>query len=198
MSKYSSGLVSESFWFLEVKLIIKMLNQGKTWGDIKKEVLENNLLGIAKEYRAKRVYGYLKNRIMTLDEKTLEIFEISDLQTQKTINLIAIAKQNALFFEFIYEVYREKVMFKEKELTASDINIFFKNKQMQHEEIYSWTEVTLKRLRSTYFNFLTDAGLLTMNGKVYLITPSILDIVLERSLIDNGNESLARAIKGVD
>ena len=198
MNKYSSGLVSESFWFLEVKKIIKMLNQGKTWEDIKKEALEDNLFGLAKTSRAKRVYGYLKNRITNLDDYTLDMFENSDLQTQKIINLIAIAKQNTLFFEFIYEVYREKAIFKEVELTASDINVFFKNKQTQHEDISAWTDVTLKRLRSAYFNFLTDAGLLTVDRKSYLITPPILDIDLERSLIDSGNESLARAIKGAD
>ena len=52
MEKYSSGLVSESFWFIEVKKIIKLRHDGKTWDDIKLLCLEDNLLGISKEYRA--------------------------------------------------------------------------------------------------------------------------------------------------
>ena len=35
MEKYSSGLVSESFWFIEFKKIIKLRNEGKSWDDIR-------------------------------------------------------------------------------------------------------------------------------------------------------------------
>lgn len=34
MKKYSSGLVSESFWFIEFKKIIKMRNDDKSWDDM--------------------------------------------------------------------------------------------------------------------------------------------------------------------
>ena len=110
MEKYSSGLVEESFWFVEFKQFIKLLSEGRTWEEIKSMCLENNLLGISKQYRITRIFAYLKNRIETLDKGMLDLFLESDLQTQKLINLIAIAKYNRLFFEFLYEVYREKVM----------------------------------------------------------------------------------------
>lgn len=113
MKKYSSGLVSESFWFVEVKAIIKLLNNGCVCDEIKIKCLEENLFGLSKETRAKRVYGYIKNRVSTLDENLLQLFENSDLSTQKIINLIAISKQNILFYEFLYEVYREKCILKE-------------------------------------------------------------------------------------
>ena len=133
MEKYSSGLVSESFWFIEFKKIIKLRNDGKSWDDIRDLCLNDNLLGISKEYRARRIYGYLKNRVDVLDEGLINIFINADLTTQKIINIIAIAKKNRLFFEFLYEVYREKVVLGAIELTDSDINIFFKNKQEQDE-----------------------------------------------------------------
>ena len=31
MEKYSSGLVEESFWFVEFKQFIKLLSEGRTW-----------------------------------------------------------------------------------------------------------------------------------------------------------------------
>lgn len=197
MEKYSSGLVSESFWFIEFRKIIKLKHEGKTWDEIKDLCLVENLLGISKEYRAKRNYGYLKNRIDVLDTGLIEVFIHADLNTQKIINLIAIAKKNRLFFEFLYEVYREKVQLGAPELTESDINIFYKNKQSQDDDVSTWTDVTLRRLRSTYMNFLTDAGLLTVSGKEKRITPPILDITLENYLKDNGDYQMIKAITGV-
>ncbi len=197
MEKYSSGLVSESFWFIEFRKIIKLKHEGKTWDEIKDLCLTDNLLGISKEYRAKRNYGYLKNRIDALDTGLIQVFIHADLNTQKIINLIAIAKKNRLFFEFLYEVYREKVQMGAPELTESDINIFYKNKQSQDDDVSTWTDVTLRRLRSTYMNFLTDAGLLTVSGKEKKITPPILDITLENYLKDNGDNQMIKAITGV-
>lgn len=198
MEKYSSGLVSESFWFIEFKKIINLRKDGKSWDDIKDLCLNDNLLGISKEYRARRIYGYLKNRVDVLDEGIINIFINSDLTTQKIINIIAIAKKNRLFFEFLYEVYREKILFGSAELTDSDINIFFKNKQEQDEDVSKWTDVTLRRLSSTYMNFLTDAGLLTIKNKQKIITPPILDVSLENYLKNNGEEQMIKAVKGVD
>jgi len=197
MEKYSSGLVSESFWFIECKKIIKLKYDGYSWDEVKAMCLEENLLGISKEYRAKRIFGYLKNRISTLDKKAMEIFLNGDIATQKIIILIAVAKQNRLFYEFLYEVYREKVILGMCELNGSDINIFFKNKQDQNEDVASWTDTTLKRLRSTYMNFMVDAGLLTINNKTKQPTPPVIDITLERYFKDNGEIQLIKAITGV-
>jgi hypothetical protein len=197
MGKYSSGLVSESFWFIEFKMIVKLRNEGKAWDYIRDLCLNDNLLGISKEYRAKRIYGYLKNRVDILDEGLINIFINADLTTQKIINIIAIAKKNRLFFEFLYEIYREKILFGTLELRDNDISIFFKNKQEQ-EDISNWTDVTLKRLCSTYMNFLTDAGLLTIIDNQKRITAPILDISLENYLKDYGEKQMLKAIKGVD
>ncbi len=197
MQKYSSGLVAESFWFIEFKQFIKLKAYGKSWDEIKDLCLNDNLLGISKEYRIKRIFAYLKNRVEAIDCGLQELFLSSDIQTQKIITLIAIAKGNRLFKEFLYEEYREKSILGIEVLTASDINIFFNKKQEQSEDIANWTDVTLKRLRSSYMNFLTDAGLLTVVDGNRTITPPILDITLENYLKDKGEMDIVKAITGV-
>jgi hypothetical protein len=196
MKKYSSGLISESFWFVEFRKFLKLRHEGKTWEEIRTLCCEDNLFGISKEYRAKRIFGYLKNRVEAIDDGLINIFHASDLSSQKIINLIAMMKQNSLFFEFVYEVYRDKVIIGNHQLTASDINLFFKNKQAQDDTITTWTDVTLKRLRSSYMNFLTDAGLLTLINKQKQITPPILDTTLERYLKETGDILLVKAMTG--
>ena len=105
---YSAGLVSQSFWFVEMKKVIKLIDSGKNEEDIKKICIDENLFGAAKEYRAKRMYGYICNRTKKLDKALIDLFCTSDLATQKIINLIAILRSDRLFFEFMFEVYREK------------------------------------------------------------------------------------------
>lgn len=58
---YSSGLVSQSFWFVEFKKIVEMIANGIDEAEIKSQCLDKNLFGAAKEYRAKRMYGYIWN-----------------------------------------------------------------------------------------------------------------------------------------
>lgn len=198
MDKYSSGLVSESFWFIEFKKFMQLRYDGNSWDTIKSLCLKENLLGISKEYRAARIYKYLKNRVESLEQDIYIIFLKSDLSTQKTINLFAVLKRNRLFFEFLYEVYREKNLLGVMELSDKDINIFFKHKQQQNEDVAVWADVTLKRLRSSYINFMIEAGLLKPNGKQKLISPPVLDVAFENYLKSKGEIRIIKAITGVD
>lgn len=197
MKKYSSGLVSESFWFVEFKKIVFLRNQGVTFDEIKRQAIDENLFGVEKVGRATRMYGYLKIRYEALNYELVAEFVNGDLQTQKNINLIAIAKKNLMFYEFLYEVYYDQNILGKKELTKADINAFFAYKQEQDSNVANWTETTLKRLRSTYINFLTDVSMLTIVGNKKLITPLILTNNLKQILIDNGDMALYKAISNL-
>ena len=196
-AKYSAGLMSQSFWFIEFKKIVKLINDGKSIDEIRALCLEDNLLGISKAYRAKRIYGYIINRVRTLDSTLIKLFCDSDLSTQKLINLIAILRTDRLFFEFVYEVYREKVILGIPYLEESDLGIFFKNKEAQSDDVAAWKDTTVKHLKSNYLNYLTDANLLGECAKQNSITPPIVDVVLERYLQAREETAILKAITGV-
>ena len=194
--KYSAGLVSQSFWFVEFKRVVNLLNHGETEEKIKSLCLEENLFGAAKEYRAKRIYGYIWNRVKQLDEGLIKLFWESDLATQKIINLICILKIDRLFFEFLYEVYREKAILGFDKIEDTDISAFFNRKEIQNDDIASWTDETKKRLRNIYTNYMVDANLLIVVDKEKKITVPILDLSLERYLKENGDEVLVKTLTG--
>ena len=196
--KYSAGLISQSFWFIEIKKILRLIREGKREDEIKKLCIEENLFGTTNEYRAKRIYGYIWNRVKHLDGKIIELFNESDLSTKKIINLIAIMRWDRLFFEFIYEVYREKNILGTLTIEDRDANIFFRNKEVQNENIAKWTDRTKKRLKSCYFNYLIDANLITIKDKKKYITPPIFDIAVERYLELVGDFAIVKAITGVN
>ena len=197
-TQYSAGLMSQSFWFLEFKKVVKLRQSGMDYDDIKKKCIDDNLFGAAKEYRALRMAGYVINRVKTMDDQLVEIFLSSELATQKLINLAAIMKTDRLFFEFVYEIYREKSILGAGILENADVNVFFTQKEAQSEMIAGWKDSTKQKLRGCYLNFLTNANLLTEINKKKTITPPIVDIALERYLISNGEEVLLKALTGVN
>ena len=196
--KYSAGLMSQSFWFLEFKKVVKLRQEGMAFDDIKKKCVEENLFGAAREYRALRMAGYIINRVKAMDETLVDLFCNSDLATQKLINLVTILRTDRLFFEFLYEIYREKVILGVDTMEEADVNVFFTRKETQSELIAGWKDSTKRHLRSCYLNFMTDANLLTVMNKKKMITPPILDIALERYLQSIGEEVLVKALTGVN
>ena len=194
--KYTSGLMAQAFWFVEIKKVIDLIREGKSDEEIKKICIEENLFGAPKEYRARRIYGYIWNRVKKLDRQLIEMFCSADLAAQKLINLIAIIRTDRLFFEFLYEVYREKNIIGVPVLEDADAHIFFRGKEMQDETIAAWRDGTKNRLRSVYFNYMTDANLLTTADGKRTVTPPILDAELENYLDACGDSAIRKAITG--
>ena len=163
--KYSAGIVSQSFWFNEMKQFLNMKREDIDNNRIKEIIICENLFGAPNEYRTKRMYGYLSNRANNIEKPLLDIFFVSDLGTQKIINLISIIRKDRLFFEFLYEVYREKIIFGAETLEISDVRTFFNNKESQDESLAAWKDSTKRRVQSAYISFMTDANLLRNEGK---------------------------------
>ena len=193
---YSAGIMSQSFWLNEFRQLLKLKRENCEPDEMKKRVIEENLFGAPNEYRAKRIYGYLINRVSLVEKELSDLFFSSDLATQKLINLIAVLRGDRLFFEFLYEVYRDKIILGEKTLELSDGKIFFNHKETQDDNVLAWKDQTKKRVQSAYFNFMTEANLLEIVDKKKLITPPLLDIALENYLRSNGETAIIKAITG--
>ena len=99
--------------------------EGKSFADIKKLNEETNIYGAPTKLRAQQIYSTVTARIKTLDESFYPIFLSSDLATQKLFVLTAALLHDTLFFDFVYEVVREKMILGSDELTDADIRIFF-------------------------------------------------------------------------
>lgn len=194
--EYSAGAVKFSFWFMEFKVVVKLLAEGMTFDEIKEKNQKENIFGAPTTIRAGQIFSTVSARIKTLDVSFYSIFMESDLATQKLFALAGAMAHDTLFFDFVYEVVREKLIIGSNEFSDSDINIFFKNKQLQDEKVAKWTDATLNRLGKTYKTLLFEAGL-TDKGIPRIILKPILDPVMEHWLFDNDMEPIAKALTGV-
>ncbi len=194
--EYSAGAVKFSFWFMEFKVVVKLLAEGMTLDEIKEKNQKENIFGAPTTIRAGQIFSTVSARIKTLDVSFYSIFMESDLATQKLFALAGAMAHDTLFFDFVYEMVREKLIIGSNEFSDSDINIFFKNKQLQDEKVAKWTDATLNRLGKTYKTLLFEAGL-TDKGTPRIILKPILDPVMEHWLFDNDMEPIAKALMGV-
>lgn len=194
---YSAGAVKYSFWFSEFRKMVNLLNEGKSFDDIKTLSLKENIFAAPTQARAMQTFNTVSNRVKSLDQSFYSLFEQCDISTQKIIALIATMKTDDLFFDFVFEVYSEKLIIGINELADIDIRIFFKDKQQQSEKVAQWTDYTLHRLGAYYKTMLTEAGILSRGAENRKILKPILDKALEDCLKDNGMEPMIHALTGV-
>lgn len=195
--EYSAGAVSTSFWFMEFKKEVELLASGRTFEEIRLLCRTENIFAASTPYRAEQIYNKVSVRIQKLGNSFYPIFMQTDISSQKLFNLTAIMAGDTLFFDFVYEVIREKLIIGSNEYTDGDLRIFFKNKQMQSEKIAGWTEQTIRRLGQIYQTFLYEAGVTDKGKDVRTIFKPLLDPQMERWLDENGMEQIKKALSGV-
>ena len=175
--EYSAGIVSKGFWFLEFKKYLELLKNGNNENEIKKMQDEENIFSApSKEIK--------------------ELFFESDTGTQKVINLLSIMGTDKLFFEYVYNSYRNELLLGTKEYNPGIVMKFLKEKAEQNEEVAKFSETTLKRMQGTYGNYLKEAGLLEEKNKEILYGKVYLDYELEKLLRENNMEIYIKTLKG--
>ena len=194
--KYSAGIVSASFWLLETKTTAEYMLDGLSKSKILELSLNENIYQVDSERRAKDIANVTYRRLKDFPEKLLEFFVNADVNSSKIIVLISILKNDKLLFEFMYEIFRERIILGNYRLKKSDFDIFFKNKSQQSEIIENWAEKTIKKLSSRYRIFLSEAGLLEKEDKDYKIILPFLDFRLRELLVENDFEPYVKAICG--
>ena len=194
--EYSAGIVSKGFWFLEFKKFLEFLKDGKNENEIRRMQEEENIFSAPSKDYGKRTFSEINKRIKVLSGEIKELFFESDTGTQKIINLLSIMVTDKLFFEYVYNSYRNELLLGTKEYNPGVVMKFLKEKAEQNEEVAKFSEKTLKRMQGTYGNYLKEAGLLEEKNKEILYGKVYLDYELEKLLRENNMEIYIKALKG--
>lgn len=194
--EYSAGLTSKLFWLQESRKTAYYIVEGYSKADIRRIAWEENIYQVKAEYRAYEVLNGTYRRISVLPVPVLKAFIKCDVETAKILNLIAILMDSRLFFEFIHEVYDEKIRLGEKEITDRDLNVFFSDKAMQSDTVAGWTDTAVKKLKQCFTRMMFEAGLLESSAKPRIIRPVHIDYRTEKLLIENDLGEYLKAVKG--
>ena len=107
--EYSAGLTSKLFWLQESRKTAEYMLKGYSREEIRGIAWKENIYQVKAEYRAYEVLNGTYRRLSVLPEAVLKAFTTCDVETAKILNLIAILMDSRLFFDFLHEVYDEKI-----------------------------------------------------------------------------------------
>ncbi|EHK2362608.1 DUF1819 family protein [Clostridium perfringens] len=196
--EYKSTIKSRPYLYKETKKAVSLINKGLDVDGIKGKSLEDNIFQLESEARKKEVASIITYRIKVLDSYILDKIENSNIETSKILVLYAIAKTDRLFFEFLNEVYKEKIVLKDFYIRDKDFNRFFQGKREQSEKVDSWSEYTFKKLKQVYIRILFESGLIgNQKGDREIVVP-IIDSDVKEYLYEIGSKPYADAILGID
>lgn len=195
--EYKSTIKSRPYLYKETKKASMLINTGVELDGIKSKSLEENVFQLESEARKKEVASIITARLKAVDEFVIDKIENSNIETSKILVLYAIIKTDRLFFEFINEVYKEKVLLKDLFIRDKDFNIFFQSKKEQSEKVASWTEYTFKKLKQVYIRILFESGLIVNQKGDREIKVPIIDSEVKEHLYSIGDKVYLNAILGI-
>lgn len=195
--QYSAGAVSKGFWFQELKKYIELLQKGNTGADIKKLQRKENILLAPSLAYGEKMIGEMNRRVKVLPKEIIELFPNLIVSDQKLVNLLSIMMTDRLFFEYMYEVYRENIILGRKNFEDMDTRVFFKNKSEQSQKVAQYTDQTKRRLAGAYKTYLKEANLILDRDNSLIYNRQVMDLRLERELKKQTLYPYFKALMGV-
>lgn len=196
MMEYSAGLTSQLFWLQEARKTASLMIEGKEKEDIREIVWTENIYQVRAEYRAIEVLNNTWRRLSLLPKDVREQFVTCDIETAKVINLISVMMDSRILFEFMHDVFSEKIRLGEKEITDRDLNVFFADKALQSDVVAGWTENATKKLKQGISRILFEAGLLENSKRPCPMRKTHVNYRTENLLRENGLGEYLSAITG--
>lgn len=194
--EYKSTIKSRPYLYKETKKATNLVRQGLSVSDIKNKSIEDNIFQLESEARKNEVASIITARLKDLDNYIIDKISESNVETSKILVLYAILKTDRLFFEFMNEVYKEKLLLRDLYIRDKDFNTFFQSKKEQSEKVSSWTEITFKKLKQVYVRILFECGLIeNQKGDRKIKTP-ILENEIKEFLCKIGDKTYINAILG--
>lgn len=194
--KYSAGIKNISFWLLESKLTAEYILNGLSRDEILELSLNENIYQVESQYKVKDIPNRLYARLKDFSDESLNYFINCDVNSSNLFIIIAILRNDKLFFEFVHEVFREHILLGNYTLKQSDFDIFFFNKSNQSEIIANWTEETVNRVQRQYRFLLKEAGLIEKDDDEYKIIIPFIDYRLKDLMIKENLTPYLNAITG--
>jgi hypothetical protein len=111
--EYKSTIKSMQYFFLETKKASNLVLQGLGPAEIKVKAVGENIFLVNSEARKKEIASTVLKRLKELDDFMIRQLSQGNVESGKLIVVYAIMKNDRLFFEFMNEVFKEKLILKE-------------------------------------------------------------------------------------
>ena len=185
--KYNGSLTREQFLFYEIRITAKFYLDGKTADEAASLIRKDNLFQYPTERMVSNIAKTCYRRLDALGNMSL-VQEIANAPADiaKQINLYAMMRYNRLVWEFMITVIGEKFRNQDFAFSRRDVNIFFTRLQEQNDDVASWSEQTINKIKSVLIKALVEAGHLD-SIKSKTLNPVYIYEELENGIKENGD-----------
>jgi hypothetical protein len=177
---YNGGLTREQFLFYEMRIVANLVNQGLTRDEIAKKIYDENLFQFPTERMIKSITGTCFRRLDALESDVLiEHLANASIDVAKQITLYAMMKQNRIVWDFMITVIAEKYRTQDFSFSKKDLNLFFLRLQEQNDDIATWTDGTINKIKQVLLKTLVECEYLdstkSENLNLIYIVPELED-----------------------
>ena len=166
----------------------KLVLEGLDEKEIIQRVFEDNLFQYPTEKAILRIIRACLRRLYAMEDETLvEAIAEQPSSAAKQICLYAMMKQNRIFREFMITVIGEKYRLCDFSFGKIDLNSFFMRLQEQNDQVGSWGEVTVGKIKQVIVRSLVETEYLD-NKKADSLNPVLIESVLENEIRSKGDE----------
>jgi hypothetical protein len=171
--KYSSYIKDMPFLYLEMRKAAKLIYQGETPESIVSLSVEQNIFQLTKEIRRLKLAQKVVARLAAVERPIVELIANGSDENARLGAFYALIKTDLLFFEFMREIYCDRVSIGQSIITDSEIASFLAYKTGENERMATWTANNLIRVKNTYKIILCEAGLTKRDNANLMITKPI-------------------------
>lgn len=195
---YSSAIKKTPFKYVVSKKIAKLMLDGADRNEIFKKCFDENFIEIDSLQRRKEVTNVVYERLLCLDKFLLQNFYDGDVNTSKFILVYAIAKQDSLFFDFMFEVYRDALLSDSKYISIDDFDIFFASKKQTDLIVSKWGNFTIDQLSKGYRNILVESGFGVRVKRNIRVNKAMIHPAIQEHIALIGDTEYLQALLGED
>jgi len=195
MKKYKATITSTLLWVQESRKTAEYILKGLSRKELCALSRSENIYRAPSDDRKRRIANTTFDRIMLLPIELQQLLGDCDFDTAKLIVLLSVLLSDDLFYDFMFEVYKEKIALGSKTVDSNDVRIYLENKRLLHESVQKISFASLKKIEQTFIKFLLEAELLN-NKKECKIQYQYVDYKLEKVLQKYGYSDFLFMITG--
>lgn len=181
-------ITREQFLFHEMRIVARLIKEGKSDEQIIQEVIDNNLFQYPTERMIKNITQVCLNRFNKANShEWIDIVANDSADAAKQACLFLMMNYYRLVWEFMITVIGEKYRTKDTSFTKMDLNSFFTRLQEQNDVVASWSDATIGKCKQVLKKTLVENGYLD-NSRSEVLNPVLLDFRVKEAIEDSNNK----------
>lgn len=163
-------ITREQFLFHEMRIVARLIKEGKSDEQIIQEVAENNLFQYPTERMIKNITQVCLNRFNKTNSQELIDIVANDSADAAKQACLFLMNYYRLVYEFMITVIGEKYRTKDTSFTKMDLNSFFTRLQEQNDVVASWSDATIGKCKQVLKTLVENGYLDNSRSSIKSIT----------------------------